>query len=47
LKQFDAQLTKLGVEHVYQLDKDGRGHRVTTDPATLQKIYDFFREHLK
>jgi dienelactone hydrolase len=47
LKQFDAQLTKLGVEHVYQVDKDGRGHRVTTDPETLQKIYDFFKKHLQ
>jgi dienelactone hydrolase len=47
LKQFDAHLTKLGVKHVYQVDNDGRGHRVTTDPATLSKIYDFFRENLK
>jgi dienelactone hydrolase len=47
LERFAALLKERNVEHVYQVDRDGRGHRVTTDPATLQKIYDFFREHLK
>ena len=47
LERFAALLKQKNVEHVYQLDQDGRGHRVTSDPATLQKIYDFFHEHLK
>jgi hypothetical protein len=46
LEQFDKELTKRGVEHVYQLDADGRGHRVSTEPKTLAKIYDFFHQHL-
>ena len=41
-----GQLEKLGVEHVYQLDRDGRGHRVATEPATLRRIYEFFSRHL-
>jgi hypothetical protein len=47
LERFHETLTAHHVEHVYQVDQDGRGHRVTTDPATLKKIYDFFHEHLK
>ena len=47
LERFHDALTAHHVEHVYQVDADGRGHRVTTDPATLKKIYDFFHEHLK
>ena len=47
LERFAALLKERNVEHVYQVDPDGRGHRVTTDPATLQKIYDFFHHHLK
>jgi acetyl esterase/lipase len=47
LKQFDARLTQLGIEHVYQVDEDGRGHRMTTDPKTLTKIYQFFAAHLR
>jgi dienelactone hydrolase len=46
LSQFDQALTAAGVEHQYQVDEDGRGHRVTTDPATLKRIYDFFQKHL-
>ena len=46
LKQFDGRLTQLGIEHVYQVDEDGRGHRVSTDPKTLAKIYNFFHQHL-
>jgi hypothetical protein len=46
LALFDRELTDAGIEHVYQVDKDGRGHRVSTDPATLGKIYAFFHRHL-
>ena len=41
------RLTKLGVDHVYQVDPDGRGHRVATDPKTLAAIYAFFHQHLR
>ncbi len=34
------------VEHVYRVDVDGRGHRVTTDPQTLAEIFAFFARHL-
>jgi hypothetical protein len=47
LEKFAARLKEQNVEHVYQVDHDGRGHRVTTDPKTLEKIYDFFRKHLQ
>jgi hypothetical protein len=46
LDKFAARLKELGIEHVYQLDSDGRGHRVSTDPATLAGVYEFFRKHL-
>jgi hypothetical protein len=46
LKQFDERLTQLHVEHVCQVDKDGRGHHVSTDPKTLAAIYGFFATHL-
>jgi hypothetical protein len=46
LAKFDKQLAKRGIEHVYQVDDDGRGHRVTTDPKTLASIYQFFHKHL-
>ena len=46
LEKFHQRLTTLGVEHIYQVDPDKRGHRVTTDPKTLTAIYDFFRKHL-
>ena len=47
LERLAALLNQRGVEHIYQVDHDGRGHRVTTDPKTLTRIYDFFRKHLK
>ena len=47
LAKLHNRLTQLGVDHVYQVDDDDRGHRVTTDPATLTKIYDFFDQYLK
>lgn len=47
LAKFHKKLTELGVEHVYQVDDDQRGHQVSTDPSTLTKIYDFFHQHLK
>jgi hypothetical protein len=47
LERFAALLKERHVEHVYQVDNDGRGHRVTTDPKTLTKIYDFFKKHLQ
>ena len=47
LALFSDELTSAGVEHIYQVDADGRGHHVTTDPKTLGKIYAFFHEHLQ
>jgi len=46
LAKFDKRLTDLGIEHVYQVDPDDRGHRVTEDSRTLAKIYDFFHAQL-
>ena len=46
LAQFAQRLEDLGVEHVYQLDADGRGHRVSTEPKTLADVYAFFAKHL-
>jgi dienelactone hydrolase len=43
---FSDELTTLGVDHVYQIDNDGRGHHVSTDPKTLAAIYAFFHKHL-
>jgi hypothetical protein len=40
------RLKEQGIEHVLQIDPDGRGHRVSTDPKTLSAVYDFFRKHL-
>ena len=47
LTKLDRRLTELNVPHVYRLDADGRGHRVSTDPKTLADIYAFFAERLK
>ena len=44
---FAKELQEAGVEHVYKEDADGRGHRVTTDPARLGEIYQFFRSKLE
>jgi dienelactone hydrolase len=46
LEQLAKKLDELGVEHVYQVDADGRGHRVSTDPKTLAAIMAFFAQHL-
>jgi acetyl esterase/lipase len=46
LAKFSKRLSELGIEHVYQEDEDGRGHRVSTDPKTLAAIYAFFTKHL-
>jgi dienelactone hydrolase len=46
LEKFAKRLEQAGFEHAYQVDADGRGHRVSTDPKTLAKVYAFFREHL-
>ena len=46
LTRFHQRLSELGVEHVFQIDADGRGHRVSTDPTTLASIYEFFARHL-
>src|SRR5204863_835787 len=40
------RLEEAGVEHVYQVDTDARGHRVSTDPKTLAAVYAFFAKHL-
>jgi len=46
LAKLDQRLTKLGIEHTYQIDVDGRGHRVSTNPRTIRSFYSFFHEHL-
>jgi acetyl esterase/lipase len=46
LARFDLLLTQLGIRHVYQVDEDRRGHQVTTDPATLSRVYGFFHREL-
>ena len=46
LAKFEKVLTDRGVKHTYQVDLDGRGHRVSTDPKTLANIYDFFHKNL-
>ena len=46
LALFSKELTQVGAVPVYQVDADGRGHRVSTDPATLARIYQFFHRHL-
>jgi hypothetical protein len=46
LADFAKRLDQFGVEHVYQVDQDGRGHRVSTEPKTLSSIYAFFAKHL-
>jgi hypothetical protein len=46
LAKWAKVLESRGVEHVYQVDDDGRGHRVSTDPKTLAKIFEFFHKHL-
>ncbi len=46
LELFSKRLDSLGVERVSQVDQDGRGHRVSTDPATLTRIYAFFEKNL-
>jgi hypothetical protein len=45
LAKFAKRLDDLGVEHVYQVDADGRGHKVSTDPKTLSAVYEFFGKH--
>lgn len=47
LEQLRRALRHAGVEHVYRVDQDDRGHQVATDPATLEAIYSFFRKHLR
>lgn len=39
-------LRSLGVEHVHQVDRDQRGHRVSIDPETLHSIMQFLHKHL-
>jgi hypothetical protein len=46
LEQLHKALVGKGVEHVYQVDNDGRGHRVTQDAKMLESIYAFFHTHL-
>ena len=47
LSAFAKRLERAGVEHVHQVDADGRGHRASTDPKTLASVYTFFATHLK
>ena len=42
-----SRLKALGVQHVHQVDRDGRGHQVSTDPATLRAVYAFLHAHLE
>lgn len=47
LEKLRHRLEAIGAAHEYRLDRDGRGHRVTTDPRTLRRMYEFLREHLE
>ena len=47
LANFAMRLKETGVEHVHQVDEDGRGHRVSTDSKTLAATYRFFARHLR
>ncbi|MFT3786542.1 MAG: prolyl oligopeptidase family serine peptidase [Tepidisphaeraceae bacterium] len=47
LIKLESALSDNGVEHVYQVDSDGRGHKVSTDPKTLRTMTDFFHKHLE
>ena len=47
LAKLAKRLGELGVEHVYQVDDDVRGHQVSTKPETVTAIYRFFAEHLE
>ncbi|HEY2882984.1 MAG TPA: hypothetical protein VGJ15_11135 [Pirellulales bacterium] len=47
LALLDGVLTKQNVEHVYTVDQDGRGHRVTMEPSRMSEIYGFFAKKLK
>ena len=47
LALLDKALTANSVPHIYQVDADGRGHRMTQDPKTLADIYSFFGKHLR
>jgi len=43
LAQLAAALNRWGIEHQFVIDADARGHRVSTDPAILDRIFSFFR----
>jgi hypothetical protein len=47
LEKFAKRLKTMGIEHVYRVDEDGRGHQVSTDSKTLREVYAFFRKHLE
>jgi dienelactone hydrolase len=46
LETFAGQLRQQGIENVYTVDLDSRGHQVSTEPKTLDAIYRFFSKHL-
>ena len=46
IAKLDKFLVGRKVDHVFQIDADGRGHKVSTDPKTLASIYAFFHKHL-
>lgn len=46
LADFAERLRAMNAPFVYQMDQDGRGHRVSSDPKTLAAIYAFFHQYL-
>lgn len=46
LTHFWRKLQETQADCIFQVDQDGRGHQVSTDPKTLQSIYGFFQKHL-
>jgi hypothetical protein len=47
LEKLAKRLQTLGIEHVYRVDADQRGHRVSTDRKTLSAIYSFMERYLR
>lgn len=41
LQRLHEVLLEKGIEHVCQVDTDGRGHQVSTDSSTLSRVYQF------
>jgi acetyl esterase/lipase len=47
LATFAKRLKELGIDHVYSVEEDDRGHQVSMNPRTLDAAYAFFSRHLR